>query len=453
MPKKKVKSKENVMVTRVDEVLVTKKPEDAISSQLAKSIVESTEYTLKKERERRAGKLGSNRSFLSTLMFKLLLKNPKFWGKFFRASEKDVYMFAKQLSLMLGSGLNYHRAFSILFEQSQSPKIKYMSFYVLAGISRGERLAKLLLEFSSDLGEYFVGVVAAGERTGTLAESLSMLADTIEKQINIKHKVKSALSYPMLVIFFGIGITFFLFRFVLPNIFKILESSKAKLPFYTIALMNFTNFLANPLNIVYLILGIALIYLAFLQFIKTPIGRTLWENVRMRLPIYGRLNRLYISMTFLRIFAVTLEAGLPLLTSLEIAKRATKNKLLDMIVDWAKTRLKEGARFSDIFGRYSFKASPGTELISPDEKFILSMVEYIFPSLARGLINVGDHSGDLVFPIMKYIEFAETEIDRTLETISSIIEPLLIVLLGLMVGFILVAVMMPMYQMVSSFSQ
>ncbi len=441
------------MATRDRRKRLRETTSDIISVQLAKTIVESTEYVISKETKRKRKSKPAVRGFdFQKLWLKLLVRNPKFWGKFIRASDKDIYMFAKQLSLMLESGLSYHRAFTILFEQSPSAKIRYICFYVLAGLHRGERLAKLLLEFVDDLGEYFVGIVSAGERTGTLGEVLSNLADNIERQISIKQKVKSALTYPMLVIVFGLGITYFLFKFILPRIFEVVKSANVKLPFYTILIMRVTDFMGNPMNIAYLLVGVLLIYLCFLAFVRTPPGRMLWENIKLRIPVYGKLNRLYLSATFLRIFALTLESGTPMLTALEMAKRAVGSRLMDMIVDWAKSRLKEGARFSDIFGRYTYKSRPDSGYISSDERLMLSLINDIFPSMARGLINIGDYAGDLSFPIMKYVAFAEEEIDRTLEVISSVIEPLLILVLGFMIGTILLAVMVPMYQMLKGFS-
>ncbi len=430
------------------------KPKREYQDLLAKVVAESAQEALVKQQELRKKAVTLKRkrgAFLSDLFFKALVRNPKFWGSFITIPDKELYIFTRQLSLMLGSGLSYLRAFKILFQQAEHPKIKYLCYNVLLGLEKGKRLSELLKEFEEDLGGYYIGVVAAGERTGQIDYVLRVLADQLEKHINLKKKVQSALVYPILVTLFGIGIVFFIFRFILPNIFSMLKTSGIKLPFYTVMFMHFSEFLQNPINLVYLFLFLVILFVIIKLVLSTPAGRIFWDNFKMRMPVYGKLTRLFLSLTFLRIFALVYEAGLPLLTSLHIAKRATNSRIMDMLVDWAIMRLKEGVRFSDIFGFHPYKANPQTQL-SSEEKFMLSLVEDIFPSMARSLIYIGDHAGDLVTPIRKYVEFAEEETYRILENISSIIEPILILIIGVLVGVILLSVMVPLYSMIQGFS-
>ena len=340
-----------------------------------------------------------------------------------RVSIKELSQFTIQLSTLIEAGIPLISSLDILYLQLEDGPLKPAVFDVSSDIRSGLSFSKALEKHDEIFGEIYIGLVKAGEVSGALDLVLMDLAKYLEKTESNRAKVKSALTYPLLMLFFSLGILIFLLAVVLPGFVGVFEGAGIKLPLPTRILLR-SSFIVRKYWYLLLFGGIT-IALGINNFYKTKAGRKFMEELAFNLPVFGNLITKSVISRFTRTFAILINSSVPILHSLDILKESSENTIIKSIVDEIKINVNEGGKVSTVI-----EASP------------------IFPLMVGKMVDIGEESGSLDKMLFKVSDFYDMELDNEIKSLTSIIEPLLIVTMGGFVGFIVLAIMLPMFDMI-----
>lgn len=273
----------------------------------------------------------------------------------------------------------------------------------------------------------FIGLIRAGEVGGVLEESLQRLSHFLEKDVELRRKVKSALTYPVLVLVMATGITFFLVYWFVPQFAKILEDlglSKDKIPGPTQFLIDLAHNLEK--NWWVFLLVIVGIIVAYKLFVSTRFGRRIADRVKLKMPVFGKLHHKICLARFSRTLGTLLTSGVPILQAMETTSGVVGNTIMSDAVMEARARIREGDRIGE-----------------PLE------TSRLFPPMVVHMIGVGEESGSLDFMLQKIADFYESEIEATLASLTAALEPIMIVMMGVIVGFIVISMFLPFASIIS----
>lgn len=338
-----------------------------------------------------------------------------------KVKSDDLVMFTRQLSAMVGAGVPLIRALNSLQQHTESEGLKTLLKSIIKDVEDGSPLANSLQKFPNTFSDVYVNMVRAGEAAGILDEILKRLAMQQEKNATIRKKVKSAMSYPMVLIGITILAFFGLMLFVIPQIGKIvtgLGGPDAKLPGLTLAMLAISHFITSYWWFVFpsLIGGIVLL----LRYIKTPKGKTQFHYLVLKTPAVRTIITKVAVARFARTFSALMGAGVPVLEALGVTSRALGNVIYEQALNEAAKEVKNGATLSSIIEK------------NP-----------LFPAIVAQMLAVGEETGQTDTVLVKVADFYEEEVDVAIDGLSAIIEPVMIVIMGAMVGLIAASVMMP----------
>lgn len=339
-------------------------------------------------------------------------------------SSKDRVLFTRQLSTLVKAGLPITQALNTAIEQVNSSQFKATLHKVADSVEGGQSLADSFAQYPKLFNHIFVSLVNAGEQSGTLDETLQRLADQQEKQEQILRKVRGALIYPMVVLAVIVGVVIFMVTTVLPQVGNLYQELGQKLPFITASLLAVSNFVIK-FWYVFLLLLVAIIF-GIRAYVKTPNGAKAFDRIKLNAPLVAPLLRKVYAARFTRTMSSLVNSGVPLLEAMDIAGESVDNIIIDGIITGASEKVRTGESLSDTL---------------TDHKEI--------PKLVPQMIRVGEESGALGGMLEKVAKYYEEEVDQTIKNISGIIEPVMIVLLGVIVVFIVVAVLFPIYNLVT----
>ncbi|AEG61321.1 type II secretion system F family protein [Desulforamulus ruminis] len=338
---------------------------------------------------------------------------------------KELATFARQLSTLLNAGIPLIHCLNIVSSQTESGVLKGALEQVMTGIEEGNTLADSFAGFPHIFPEVFVFMVRAGELGGVLDEVLERVAEQLEREHDLNEKIKSAMTYPAVVLIFALVALVFLMTFVLPRIIAVIADMGVPLPLPTRAVMVVSGLLTHYW---YLLPGLFLcLLLGYKYFRSTPWGRERMDSALLKIPLFGPVYRKVIIARFCRTLGTLLEGGVPIIQALEVVKKSSGN----IIVEKAFSKAQESVQ-------------DGRELSKPLEEC------RIFPPMVTRMIAVGEETGALDDLLERIGIYYDKEVSIVVGRLSSVIEPLLIVFLGCIVGFIILAVMLP---MISSMSQ
>lgn len=343
------------------------------------------------------------------------------FGKSTKVKSDDLVMFTRQLSAMISAGVPLLRALNSLHKNSESDGLKQQLVTIMKDVEDGAALADALEKYPSTFSSVYINMVRAGEAAGILDEILKRLAVQQEKNATIRKKVKSAMTYPMVLIVITIGAFFGLMLFVIPRIGAILldlGGADAKLPAVTLAMLAISSFITSFWYIVFPVLGGG-VFMA-LRYIKTPVGRTTFHKLVLKLPGIKTIVMKVAIARFARTFSALMGAGVAVIESLRVTARAVGNDVYEKALLDAAEAVKEGDTLSSII-----ENNP------------------IFPAIVAQMLAVGEETGQTDTVLVKVADFYEEEVDVAIEGLSSIIEPVMIVVMGSMVGLIAASVMQP----------
>jgi len=349
-------------------------------------------------------------------------------GGFGRVKLSDLSIFCRQFSTMVDAGVSLVRCLSVLGEQTMSSKLRRIIADVEAEVQAGQPLSKALSKYPNVFSNLFVGLVHAGEIGGALEESLQRLSIFLEKDMELRRKVRGAMTYPCIVMVVALIVVIGLVTFVLPKfmlLFVELGMKKDSMPTMTVMLMNFSDFLTTKWWIVLLML--AAFYTSFRMFVRTRVGRRAYDRLKLKAPVFGKLNHKICLARFSRTLGTLLVSGVPILQALETVAGTVANEIIGDAILEARSRIREGDRIAD-----------------PLQK------SKMFPPMVVQMIAIGEESGALDQMLTKIADFYESEVDATLQSLTSAIEPLLIVFLGAAVGFIVISMFLPLIAVIQN---
>lgn len=336
---------------------------------------------------------------------------------------KEITQFTVELATLLDSGISLVAALEIEAGQMKDGLLKDVLSQVVNDIRHGSSYSEALEKHPKVFDKIYVGLIRAGEASGELDNILLDLAKFMELSDDNKSKVKSALVYPAVVLVISILVVIFLMIAVLPSFADIFMSSGVALPLPTRVLMDLSNFLKNRWYVV--LGGVALLIGLFRTWIKTKEGRYIWDGVVFKLPVVGPLISKSIISRFTRTFGALVKSSVPMLQALEILKEGAGNARIEQLVDRIKLGVSEGERISG-----ELEAS-----------------EYI-PTMVARMVAVGEDTGALDTMLLKVSDYYDKELDVEIKGLTSVIEPIIIVIMGILIGAIVLAVMLPMFDMI-----
>ena len=342
-----------------------------------------------------------------------------------RVSGRDLSVFCRQFATMIDAGVSLVRCLAVLEEQTTSGRLRGIIREIQVGVESGETLSRSLTRWPGVFSNLFVGLVRAGEVGGVLDETLNRLATFMEENERLRRKLKSAMTYPVLVLLFAIGVVIGLVTFVLPQFVQVFEDLgiKKTLPAATQVLIQISDFLTHRWYI--LIVGILLFVIAVAQYAHTRIGRRHFHWVKLKFPVFGKLNHKIALARFSRTLSTLLVSGVPILQALETVAGSVDNDIISDAILSARSAIREGEQIGDPLQRSG-----------------------LFPPMVIQMIAIGEETGSLDTMLSKIADFYEAEVDATLASLTAALEPILIVCLGGIVGFIVIAMFMPLIQAV-----
>jgi general secretion pathway protein F len=341
---------------------------------------------------------------------------------FERVGPQELAVMTRQLSTLVSAGLPLVDCLSALIDQVDSERLKSMLTQTRERVNEGTSLADALAEHPRVYSDLYVNMVRAGEASGALDVVLLRLADYTESTARLRSKLRSALTYPAVMLIIGSAILFFLLSYVVPKITRIFVESKQVLPLPTRVLMAFSGMLSTWWPLFLVVLAIAA--LAFRYYVRTEAGRQRYDRLVLRVPVFGKLLQKIAVARFSRTLSTLLRSGIGLLPSLDIVKNIVDNRVLYDATEAARDAIREG------------------QSIAPPLK-----KSGIFPPLMIHMIAVGEKSGQLEEMLFKTAETYESEVDSTIATLTTLLEPVMIVFMGGMVTFIVLSILLPIFQM------
>jgi general secretion pathway protein F len=337
---------------------------------------------------------------------------------------QDLANATRQLATLLSSGLPLMEALSVLVEQEEAQALKSALSSVRDSVREGASLADALKANPKAFSGLYVNMVSAGEASGTLEITLARLADFLDEQVRFRGKFAAALAYPVLMSLIGVGVLFFLFSFVLPRVVGMFEDMKQQLPFMTIALLWLVRIISNGWWAILIVLGGAGFYLR--RFFATPDGKAWLDDRMLRLPVFGSLIKMIAVSRFTRTLGTLLQSGVPTLTALDIVQSVVGNTVLANAIHSARENVREGESIADPLKRSG-----------------------LFPPVVIQMVGVGEKSGELEKMLLKISDSFDRMVDTRITALMSLLEPVIILVMGLIVGFIVIAIMLPILQMSS----
>ncbi|MGK7941623.1 MAG: type II secretion system F family protein [Crocosphaera sp.] len=335
---------------------------------------------------------------------------------------KDKAIFSRQFSVMINAGVAIVRCLGVLSEQATNPKMKKALAAISGEVQQGVSLSDSLGKHPDCFDQLYVSMVEAGEAGGVLDEVLNRLAKLLEDMARLQNQIKSAMAYPVTVGLLAVIVFFAMTIFLIPVFAGIFEDLGAELPALT-QFMLYLSGIMRSWKILVPIVGSVVLVFGIKQYYKTPIGRLQIDKFLLKMPLFGDLNEKSAVARFCRVFGTLTRSGVPILTSLEIVCNTVGNKVISNAVAGAQAEIQQGGMMS-----------------------IALQNANVFPQLAIQMISIGEETGELDAMMMKVADFYEDEVEQAVKALTSIIEPLMMVLIAGMVGVILLSMYLPMFK-------
>ncbi len=343
----------------------------------------------------------------------------------------ELSIFCRQFSTMIDAGVSLVRCLDVLSQQQSNPKLKRIILDVQKEVEAGNTLSKSLAKYPGTFSNLFIGLVRAGEVGGVLEETLQRLSTFLEKDVEMKRKIKSAMTYPTIVMIAALIIVLGLCRFIVPTFLGLFETmlphGRADFPALTLGLVAVSDFLIYKAWAVGLIIVAS--SFAFKAFVSTNFGQHAWDKFKLKVPVFGKLNHKVALARFARTLGTLLTSGVPILQALETVAGTVSNVVISDAIMEARARIREGDRIGD-------------PLIKSK----------LFPPMVVQMISIGEESGSLDAMLAKIADFYEDEVDAALAALAVAIEPILICFLGTAVLLIVLGMFMPMIVLIQSLS-
>jgi type IV pilus assembly protein PilC len=346
----------------------------------------------------------------------------KIQNSFVRVSVKDKAVFSRQFAALVNAGVAIVRSLEVLSDQCSNPKLKKALLEISGEVQSGVNLSDAMRKHPDCFDGLYVSMVQAGEVGGVLDEVLNRLAKLLEDVARLQNQIKSALAYPLVVGFLATAIFIGMTVFLIPIFAKIFQELGTELPPLTQFLMTCSEILRSWRVVIVVAVFVAG-RVAYVRYYKTRVGRETIDRLSLKLPLFGDLIQKSSVARFSRTFGALTRSGVPILTCLEIVRDTSGNQVVANAINAARAEIQQGGMIS-----------------------IALQKENVFPPMAIQMISIGEETGELDGMLMKVADFYEDEVEQTVKALTSVLEPMMIVVLGGMVGTILMAMYLPMFK-------
>lgn len=341
---------------------------------------------------------------------------------FHRIKAGDVAVFTRQMATLLGSGLQLVQSLNALIDQLEKSPLKRVIIKVRDDVNAGKSFGDALRRFPRVFTPLYINMIQAGEAAGALDVVLERLADLTEKSVKMRNHIRSVMVYPILVACIGVAVIVFLLVKVVPTITSIFAETQQALPLPTVILLNISDFLRGYWWAIIFIVGG--LYLLFTFWRKGLRGRQVIDRLKLRLPLFGPLIRKVAVVRFSRTLATLLSSGAPLIGSLGIVKNIVNNTSIAQSIEEAIEAIRAGQSVAGPFRK-----------------------SRVFPPIVVHMISIGETSGALEPMLEKIAQSYEDEVETTVSAMTSLLEPIMIVTMGIVVGYIVLSILLPIFQM------
>ena len=344
-----------------------------------------------------------------------------------KVKERDVILFARQFSTMIDAGLPIIQCLDILYSQQGNSTFKKMLKEIKESVEGGTTLAEALKKFPKQFDSLFVNMIAAGEAGGILDSILRRLAAYMEKAAKLKSQVKGAMTYPIVTLIIAVVVLAVILVFVIPVFEEMFADFGGELPVPTQIVVAMSDMVKS--KIIYLIIGLVLFIVAFKKFYGTEKGRDIVDNLLLKIPVFGDLLRKVAVAKFTRTMGTMLASGVAILEALDIVAKTAGNKTVEKAIYSVRKGIAEGRTMADPLAQSG-----------------------VFPSMVCQMISVGESTGALDAMLGKIADFYDEEVDQAVENLTALIEPFMLVFLGVTIGGLVVAMYLPIFKMAGAIS-
>ncbi len=345
------------------------------------------------------------------------------WGSLFESkiSVKEKALFANKLSALVDAGVPIMRSLDLMHRQQKSALFRRALAAMTAEVNQGSSLGSAMRRWPKVFDNLSIAMVEAGEAGGVLDETLKRLAKLLEENARLQNQLKAAMGYPVTVLVIAILVFLGMTIFLIPTFAEIFDQLGAELPVFTQMMINLSKLLRSTFSI-FLVGGIILAFYAFTRYYATPMGRRQVDGIFLKLPLFGDLLQKTASAQFCRTMSSLSKAGVPIMMSLEILHDTTNNAVIGDAIRNSRNDISEGVPLSTALA-----------------------LKRVFPEMMVSMLAIGEETGEMDTMLSKVADFYEDEVSTAVKTLTSLIEPVMIVLVGGIVGSILLAMYMPMF--------
>ena len=334
---------------------------------------------------------------------------------------KDIAVFCRQFSVIISAGIPVMRALEIIRDQTENKRLKNVIFEIFEDVQKGKTLSEAM-KMHKEFPEMLSDMVTVGEASGTLDIILERMAIYYEKDFKLNQNIKTATTYPIVIVIFAIGVLILLLTVVLPLFVDMLQSAGGKLPLPTRILMTASDFVRTKWYIV--IVVVIALTVGIKAYISAPGGRYAFDKLKLTLPIIGKLYRKICKARYARTFGILVSSGIPLMNSLEICANVIGNAVIKEALDSTKSEIQRGLSLGETLE-----------------------TRRIFPPMLTQMIRIGEESGMLDSILESTAGFYDEEVDNATETLTTLIQPVIIIFLGVAVGFVIISILLPMFEL------
>jgi type IV pilus assembly protein PilC len=338
---------------------------------------------------------------------------------------KDLAIFSRQFATMISSGLSLLRALVILQEQTDNAKLAEVLDTMTSDVEAGRSLSAAMAEHD-DFPKLYIALVRAGEAAGMLDRVLLQVADNLEKDVALRQKIKSAMTYPVLVLCMAIGLTAAMLIFIVPTFVGLFDTLGGDLPGPTKILLSASNFITSWAGLFAFLIGPIALWQAFKAYRKTDNGRFQLDVIKLKLPVFGELFHKIAITRFARNLAILLQSGVPILQALEIAAETVDNGVMSVAIKDVQSGVRDGEAMAVPLAKH-----------------------VVFPSMVTQMIAVGEETGAVDTMLNKISDFYDREIEATTDQLTAMMEPIMIAVLGGIVGSMVIALYMPIFEIMN----
>ena len=353
----------------------------------------------------------------------LMTKRIKFFD---RIPQKEVVVFSRQIATLFEAKVPVIESLKTMVEQTENIAFKEVLNDIAQSVDGGNPLSRSMAKHKKVFTEFYISIIHSGELSGKLEEVFNYLADTLEREFYLTQKVRGAMIYPAFILFALVAVMFVMMIWVIPNLVSVFDDANVELPILTKIVIALSEIFQSYWWLILAALFGSII--GFLKWIKTSNGEVLWGKIQLKVPVFGvMLTKFYLSR-FADSLSTLIKGGLPIVKSLEVAANVVGNYTYKVIIQETIENVKTGGTISQVFK-------------SKEE----------VPVMVSQMMSIGEQAGKLDTTLKTVADFYNKEVERSMDNLVTIIEPLLILVLGVGVGILLVAILMPMYNLTAAF--